>query len=134
MKKFLFTASLILTIGLNDLHAQTAPLATSQVFADSLLNAKNSILLDVRTLEEYQAGHIKNAININFLNPEFQENVAQLDKAKTYLVYCQSGRRSAQATAKLKTLGFTNIVELQGGLNKWIADGMQTVKLAEKQP
>ena len=76
------------------------------------------IILDVRTLEEFAAGHIPNAINI----PNEEIGTAQIpelpDEDQLILVYCRSGNRSKQASEKLAALGYTNIVEF-GGINSW---------------
>lgn len=80
----------------------------------------NTIILDVRTDQEYEAGSIPNSIQIDFLSPDFKSKVTQLDSTKTYIVYCQSGRRSTEAS-KIMTqeLGFTDIKNLEGGYSTW---------------
>ena len=74
----------------------------------------NFILLDVRTPEEFADGHIPGAINIP--NESIDENdIAELpDKEQRIYVYCRSGNRSKQASAKLVNLGYTNVVEIGG--------------------
>lgn len=76
------------------------------------------ILLDVRTPEEFAEGHIPNAINVP--NETIgSENIAELpEKEQKIFVYCRSGNRSKQASAKLVKLGYTNIVEI-GGIQDW---------------
>ena len=79
---------------------------------------ENYIILDVRTLEEYNQGHIPNAICIP--NETIDENVVNKlpDKNQMILVYCRSGNRSKQAAEKLKKLGYTNLIEF-GGIIDW---------------
>ena len=79
---------------------------------------ENYIILDVRTLEEYNQGHIPNAICIP--NETIDESVVNKlpDKNQMILVYCRSGNRSKQATEKLKKLGYTNLIEF-GGIIDW---------------
>ena len=79
---------------------------------------ENFIILDVRTLEEYNEGHIPNAICIP--NETIgDEEIAELpDKEQLLLVYCRSGRRSKEASEKLLKLGYTNIIEF-GGIIDW---------------
>lgn len=79
---------------------------------------ENYIILDVRTLEEYNQGHIPNAICIP--NETIDENVVNKlpDKDQMILVYCRSGNRSKQAAEKLKKLGYTNLIEF-GGIIDW---------------
>ena len=70
------------------------------------------IVIDVRTLEEYQQSHIKNCQLIDFYSPDFPSKIASLDKSKTYKLYCRSGNRSGQAVQLMKTLGFGNVENL----------------------
>ena len=65
------------------------------------------MILDVRNPEEFAAGHIAGAVNVCFLCSTFGDDLAALDKSKTYLVYCASDNRSGQATAKMSQQGFT---------------------------
>lgn len=80
-------------------------------------------LLDVRTSGEFAEGHIPNAVNIDVTSTDFEQKVAGLDKAQPVLVYCKVGGRSAKAAKKLKALGFTTIVDLDGGFSSWSGEG-----------
>lgn len=84
-----------------------------------LREAKTNVVLDVRTPEEFEAGHIPGAILIDFTSPDFQEKVAELDKSKTYLVYCASGGRSARACKKMDALHIGPLYNLEGGFIAW---------------
>lgn len=76
------------------------------------------IILDVRTAQEYESGHIPGAVNLPN-ETIISEAIQQLpDKEQLILVYCRSGNRSKQASKKLVDLGYTNIVEF-GGINDW---------------
>lgn len=77
-------------------------------------------LVDVRTPEEYAAGHIENALNYNVNGPDFASQVAGLDKSKPVLLYCKMGGRSARAAKSLKEMGFTSIYDLEGGYTAWV--------------
>ena len=79
---------------------------------------ENYIILDVRTIEEYNDGHIPNAICIP--NETIDENVVNKlpNKEQLILIYCRSGNRSKQATIKLKDLGYLNLIEF-GGIIDW---------------
>ncbi len=76
------------------------------------------ILLDVRTVEEFNEKHIPDAVNIPNESIGTQPISALPDKDQLILVYCRSGNRSKQASEKLVALGYTNIVEC-GGINDW---------------
>jgi len=84
-----------------------------------LLLLDNIQLVDVRTKEEYQAGHIKDAMNMDVQNTNFKSNINKLDKSKPVLVYCRSGKRSINAAEIMKENGFTKIVNLEGGILSW---------------
>lgn len=76
-------------------------------------------LVDVRTENEYNAGNIKNSVNIDFFDPQFITCFTEYDKEQPIYVYCQSGNRSGKASKKLAALGFTKIYDLKGGYAGW---------------
>lgn len=86
---------------------------------NKIITTEQVQLVDVRTAEEYAAGHIAYATNIDVKQSDFtQQATAQLDKAKPVFLYCRTGRRSASAAKLLVAEGFT-IVNLQGGIEAW---------------
>jgi len=85
-------------------------------FSDRLNKLQGAILLDVRSPEEYAETHLKNARNINWNDDGFKNACKKLDKKKTVFVYCLKGGRSASAADYLRKSGFTNVYELQGGI------------------
>lgn len=93
-------------------------LAASE-FQNELKSAKSGQILDVRTLDEYEKGHIEGAILADFSSPLFQDVTAKLDKTKTVYVYCLSGGRSSSAASQLQEMGFKSIVNLTGGMLAW---------------
>jgi len=99
-------------------------------FKKEIAATPNAQILDVRTPEEYASEHLQNAQNVNWLSPDFVANTSKYDKYKPVFVYCKSGGRSHKAAEKLAELGFTNIIELEGGILKWDAAGLS--KPAEK--
>src|SRR5258706_12157844 len=86
---------------------------------DKLRSAKTNVVLDVRTENEFKAGHIPGAVNIDVNSPEFDKKVGELDKNKTYLVHCAGGVRSAKACKKLETIGFKGLYDLAPGFRGW---------------
>ena len=79
------------------------------------------IILDVRRADEFAKGHIPGAINIANENIKDTEPVELKDKNQTIYVYCRSGNRSRQASAKLAAMGYTNIIEF-GGIMDWTGE------------
>jgi rhodanese-related sulfurtransferase len=79
----------------------------------------NVVLIDVRSLQEYASGHIESAINMNMYSSAFMDEIKGLDKTKKYALYCQSGGRSSMALQFMKSLGFAEVVHLDGGISAW---------------
>jgi len=75
----------------------------------------NAIVIDVRSVEEYNSGHIEDSVNIPV------DNISSInyDKEQVIIVYCASGRRSANAAQKLIDLGYKKVYNLDGGLINW---------------
>lgn len=80
-------------------------------------------ILDVRTQDEYKSGHIKNAINIDISNPQFDRLIDEkINKNHPVAIYCRSGRRSANASGKLSAKGYT-VYNLADGIIGWAESG-----------
>ena len=86
------------------------------------------VVLDVRTPEEFAAGHIAGAKNVDFKAAGFAERVAALDKSQPYLVHCASGGRSGKTLALIKDKGFVAIYHLNDGFKAWEKAGKPVVK------
>ena len=85
------------------------------------------VLVDVRTPEEFKAGHIEGARNINYNDPSFAVEIKKLDTTKTALLYCLAGSRSGDAMPVFTEAGFKKIYNLKGGTMKWTAEGFPLV-------
>lgn len=79
----------------------------------------NVVLVDVRTPDEFKAGHLEKAMNIDWLGDGFSAEFEKIDKNQTIYLYCRSGKRSADATKFLDSLGYKNVVNLEGGYIAW---------------
>ncbi|GFP19620.1 phage shock protein E [Candidatus Hakubella thermalkaliphila] len=82
------------------------------------------IIIDVRTPQEFGAGYIEGAVNIDYYSETFKDQLDRLDKNKVYLVYCRTGRRSGIALGMAKDLGFKEVYNLSGGIVEWEAEGL----------
>ncbi len=85
------------------------------------------VILDVRTLEEFDAGHLEGAEMIDFYRGDFATQLEGLDRDVPYLLYCRSGNRSGQTAAIMADLGFTDVADVDGGINAWTDLGLPTV-------
>jgi len=86
----------------------------------SSIAENNTVILDVRTPNEWAEGIIKNAILINILEPQsFMGEIEKLDKSKNYYVYCRSGARSRQACQVMNSIGINEANNLSGGILEW---------------
>ena len=90
--------------------------------------AKDAVVLDVRTKEEYKQGHIPGSVQIDFNSPDFEKELGKLDKNKTYLVHCAAGGRSARACKKMDTMDFPKLYNLEGGMGAWEKAGKPVEK------
>lgn len=82
-----------------------------------------SVILDVRTEEEFESGYIKGALNMDIRGgADFLASIESLDKSKSYFVYCRSGARSGQACQLMSQMGFNAVYNLEGGVLAWEGD------------
>ncbi len=120
--KYFFPA-LVLMITACSLHGQQNPAIKPNEFAKAIGSA-NVQVLDVRTADEYKSGHIKNALQANWLDKnEFNDRTSHLDKNKPVYIYCLSGGRSGAAAEVLRSKGYT-VTNLEGGINAWKRESM----------
>ena len=126
MKKVMsaiFASALILT------GCSSTPSATNldaAGFAGKIVEA-DVVTLDVRTAGEFMEGHINGAINIDVEGNTLDSEIANLDKSKTYAVYCHSGRRSQIAVDIMAKAGFKTLFNLENGVTDWSARGWPLV-------
>lgn len=83
--------------------------------AVEMLQDPDLVVLDVRSPEEFAAGHLAGALNIDVNSADFDQRVMQLPKDAAILVYCRSGNRSSTASERMAELGFTDLRNVEGG-------------------
>lgn len=93
-------------------------------FADKIKELPNATLIDVRTPDEFSKGHLANANNYDWNGTEFDNQIATLDKSEPVFVYCLSGGRSSSAANKMRSDGFTQVYEMDGGIMKWRGENL----------
>lgn len=116
-----FYAMLLVSFVILSCSTQTDPMVKNVDVTEfkSLMANENTVVLDVRTPDEIANGKIANAAELDFFADGFDAKVAQLDKSKTYLVYCKSGGRSGKTCNKMAAQGFKNVYNLKGGYKAW---------------
>lgn len=116
---FLLTLLLLTTATL----AQTVEKDSIQVLSiakfEKLSAKRKANILDVRTPEEVAEGHLVGAKTVNFLGANFTTEVQELNKNKTYLLYCRSGTRTRKAADAMQKMGFKHVYMLDGGITAW---------------
>lgn len=87
----------------------TAPADTGAARSQSSMTSDYGTLIDVRTPEEFAAGHLEGAINIDVSAADFTDRIADLDPETRYTLYCRSGRRAADAVTTMSAAGFLHL-------------------------
>ena len=128
MNKIIYVILIIIIIGgiilmfnkndKNNENESTIKYVSMDEIVQIMNDNKDYIILDVRTIEEYNEGHIPNAICIP--NETIGESTINKipNKEQLILIYCRSGNRSKQAAKKLEILGYSNLIEF-GGIIDW---------------
>ena len=93
--------------------------------AYGLIKADSNIaILDVRTAKEFADGHVAGAVNIDVNQADFAQKIDELDRSKTYIVYCRLGRRSSKAVGIMAAKGFKNLYNVSDGFVGWNKNGL----------
>lgn len=86
-------------------------------------DSEESVIIDVRTDDEFSTGYIEGAVNIDFyMGNKFISEIDKLDKSKSYFIYCKSGARSGQTCELMKQKGFKKVYNLEGGILGWTGE------------
>ncbi len=116
---------LALPILLSNCNAPTAVGTTIPARDFSTRINATAQLVDVRTAAEFMGGHLPNAVNLDWAGGQLEAETSTLDMTRPVLLYCASGRRSANAKDYLIEQGFTDVVDLEGGISAWRSSGMR---------
>jgi len=133
MKKIILLS--LISFGLI-LHSQSsfaqeldsAKVLSVKKFEKKAKNSKKNQVIDIRTPDETKEGHIEDALFIDFLAEDFLEEIGDLDKNKTYLIYCRSGKRTQRAGVEMKKAGFKKVFLMEGGFTAWEKEGKPVKK------
>ena len=100
------------------------------VISDAQFNeiqGSDYILVDVRTVDEYESGHIQDAVNFDFYSESFQNDILTLDKSSSIILYCRTQNRSTKTANYLKENGYKEITVIAGGITSWVKNGNDLV-------
>jgi len=110
-------------------HAQSnANLLPPTEFKKKVETTDKAVIIDVRTPDEYKDGHLSNAVNMNWNDDTFGQQIKSLDKNAPVFVYCYAGGRSSAAAKELRKQGFKEVYDMQGGMSAWRDAGLPEVK------
>lgn len=120
MKKQLFVLMVLsLVLGMSCKSQVSNHVLSAKIFQEQIQQHPSAPIVDVRTPEEFSKGHLQNAVNINWNEQGFQSKTEKLDKTKPIFVYCLGGGRSTQAAQQMRSNGFKEVYELEGGMMQW---------------
>ena len=123
----LFLPSFLRAQGAVDGYPNLSPLEARETIAKRAGDPR-FVLLDVRTPKEFGEERIAGAVMIDYLSAAFRDEMAKLDREKTYLVYCRTGNRSKGALKIMRELGFRNVLHLATGITKWKEAGFPAAR------
>lgn len=114
---------LVLLLFLLSSYWMTAQFKSVPIASWDADQSEQAILVDVRTEEEFDLGHLCGALNIDFKAADFKANIQKLPKSTPVYLYCKTGIRSGSAATILEELGFENIINLEGGYMDYTKEG-----------
>ena len=130
MKKILFLLSIMFLFSCGNTNSQIIEDVNTENF-HQLIEKGDGIIIDVRTSQEFNSGHIIDATNIDFYSDDFTDKLKIVRKDVPIYVYCRSGGRSSSAADKMEKLGFTKLYNMIGGIGSWQSEGYETIKSKE---
>lgn len=128
MKTKIILPMLLLFIVTNMLTAQQLKQIDSKEANTMLQKNPKLIVLDVRTAQEFNAGHIKGAVNIDVRQADAFSKIDKLDRNATYIVHCRTFHRSTAAVNHMRDSGFKNVYQMMDGWSGWSQNGLPAEK------
>ncbi len=107
---------------LNSIYGEEVNNLAPTTFEKMMKEEKNAAILDVRTHAENILVRIQNSILIDIYKPDFLEKINELDRSKTYFVYCRTGIRSYNASKQMLQMGFEKVYNLETGIISWTGE------------
>lgn len=125
MSRFFTNLAVILVAAASVACAQQYKNVTAQE-AKTMIGKGNVVVVDVRTPQEWNAGHLAGAVLVDFYDANFETNIKKVAKDKKVVVYCARGRRSASAAEKMMAWGWKDVSSMSGGYEAWTGADLPT--------
>jgi len=125
--KFLLPIFIVMLASISGVSAQKMQFNSPEV-KDVLKKNKSIVILDVRTAEEFAAGHLKGAQNIDIRQQDAYSKLDKLNPKTTYLVYCRTNHRSGMAVDYMMQKGFKSVYQMMDGFPGWAANNFDYEK------
>jgi phage shock protein E len=93
---------------------------------EKIISDETVQIIDIRTPSETSQGKLPGAMVLDYYDADFSKSLAELDRSKTYYIYCNSGNRTRSTLAMMKQMGFETAFDLKGGIQAWISAGLGT--------
>jgi phage shock protein E len=126
--KLLLPVLALLFCSFTTIAAQTKVEVNSKQVNSMLQKDKKWIILDVRSAEEFNSGHIKGAVNIDIRQPDAFSKIDKLNKNAKYIVHCRTNHRSGMAVEHMMQSGFKNIYQMMDGWSGWLTNNLPVQK------
>ena len=126
--KLLLPVLALLFCSFTTITAQTKVEVNSKQLNSMLQKDKKWIVLDVRSAEEFNSGHIKGALNIDIRQPDAFSKIDKLNKNAKYIVHCRTNHRSGMAVEHMMQSGFKNIYQMMDGWSGWLTNNLPVQK------
>jgi len=126
--KLLLPFLALLFCSFTTITAQTKIEVNSKQVNSMLQKDKKWIVLDVRSAEEFNSGHIKGALNIDIRQPDAFSKIDKLNKNAKYIVHCRTNHRSGMAVEHMMQSGFKNIYQMMDGWSGWLTNNLPVQK------
>jgi len=126
--KLLLPVLALLFCSFTTIAAQTKVEVNSKQVNSMLQKDKKWIVLDVRSAEEFNSGHIKGALNIDIRQPDAFSKIDKLNKNAKYIVHCRTNHRSGMAVEHMMQSGFKNIYQMMDGWSGWLTNNLPIQK------
>ena len=126
--KLILPVLALLFCSFTTIAAQTKVEVNSKQVNSMLQKDKKWIVLDVRSAEEFNSGHIKGAVNIDIRQPDAFSKIDKLNKDAKYIVHCRTNHRSGMAVDHMLQSGFKNIYQMMDGWSGWLTNNLPVQK------